>query len=434
MPGHFPRRTAPIPLPESGSLVVTAGLDYETLLRGTEKEYFLTIQVSAPEVTGTLERRPVDLAVVMDVSGSMSAQGKIAYAKEAARWLATSMEPQDRYSLVTFADGARVVIDRAPGDTARNLLDRIDAIHEAGSTNLYEGLKVGAERADEAASKGRIGRVVLLSDGKANVGLTDPESLGRLVGSISGRGLTLSTVGLGLEFEEDLLSRLADTGGGSYHFVDHPSDIQQTFAEELRRTASVVARQTEVTVQLPPEVKGLEILGWEARKSVEGWVVPVGDVHAGQTRKIVARVRVRAGEGAELGVAKVEAHYQDVPRGDDGVTVALARVQLTDQPADMRASMVPERALASAQAWGNHQIELSTRAYERGDTAGAARLAKSGADFLRDNATQLNAPSLAREATEAEALQQTWSAAPPESDEARRMVKQAKEWYLDRAR
>ncbi len=141
-------RTTPVevelPPPSTGHLTVEAGLDRTAVLSGHASDRFLTITVSAPENLGLSQRRPVDLAVVLDASGSMSARGKIDYAKRAAKLLASSMEAGDSYALVVFNDDASTVVPATSLTDVGAIHRAIDRVYEGGGTNLYAGMEHGA--------------------------------------------------------------------------------------------------------------------------------------------------------------------------------------------------------------------------------------------------------------------------------------------------
>lgn len=425
----------PVAVPVSqGHLIVDAGLDRSAVLRDRREERFLTISVRAPDDLGQRIRRPVDVAVVMDVSGSMGARGKIAYARQAAKVLAGSMRSGDTYSLITFSDKAEVVIPATRVGHVGAVHAAIDRIEEGGSTNLYAGLVAGAEQARTGLVGGKVGRMVILSDGKANVGRTDTTSLSRFIGQVSRSGISVSTVGLGLDFDEDRMSYLADIGGGSYDFVDDPKQLQAVFRDELESIASVVARRTRLEVTLPPGVEGLEVLGWNAARSDDGWTVDLGDIHAGESRKIVARVRVTGSATPTMDVANVTARYVDVIDAKDAVSLASATARVTTDRRVAQNSWDKPRAAAANRAWGNSQMQASTRAYERGDVSTARDLAARSATTLRKAAVDFDDASLGAEAADVEQLQGVFGTAEPSSSSGKRTIKQAKEWYLERAR
>jgi Ca-activated chloride channel homolog len=438
-PGLVAHRIDPTPAPatapvRAGSLVVEAGLDRTAVLEGRREERFLTIIVSAPAALGEGRRQPVDLAVVLDTSGSMRARGKLDYARQAARVLAGSMRAGDRFSVVTFSDEGRVLVPPGPVENVAAVHRALDRVQPAGATNLWDGLSVArrALREDDGAS--RVRRVVVLSDGKATAGRTDGRSLAEAVTGLAADGASVSTVGLGLDFDEDRLVRLADLGGGSYDYVDSPRDLQQVFTDELDRTTRVVARRTTLDITLPPHVEGLEVLGWGAERTAEGWRVALGDVHAGETRTVVARVRVTGPAEGSVPVGQARADYVDLVQERPAISQATAAALVTTDPTLVAQAWDRDRTVAARRAWGHVQAERASRAYAAGDVGRARALADEGAKTLRRTAIDFDMAPLVSEAEEIDALNDAFQSAAPETATGRHAIKKAKELSYERAR
>jgi Ca-activated chloride channel family protein len=415
-----------------GHLRVAASLDRTAVLAGGDNERFLTITVSAPAALGDGDRRPVDLSVVMDVSGSMAARGKMEEARRSAKALATQMGPADTFSLVVFNDDATTVIPARRMDDPRAVANAIDRIYEGGGTNLYAGMDRGAEQVRRSRTDGAVSRMVVLSDGNANIGITDPGALSRFAADLAADGITVSTVGMGLDYNEDLLAHLADLGGGSYHFVAPGTSMEHVFQQELVNTSTVVGQGTVVHVELPPEVSPVELIGWEGTRNGNGWDVFVGDVYAGGTKKVVARVRVRPTSGqGELAVAAVDARYHDIPDGRDAHTPGATTARVTTDAAAVKASTDQASGFAANRALGSWYLDQSTRAWERGNNAEAQSLAEQATATLRQAAADFDAPGLLEDAAIIEASTLPMATVPASSEAGRVQSKKNKELYRD---
>ena len=417
----------------SGHLEVEASLDRTALLRDRTSDRFLTVTVTAPQDLGTSYRHAVDLAVVMDASGSMSARGKIDYAKRAAKMLASNMEHGDLYTLVTFADDATTIVPAAPITDLHSIHTAIDRVLEGGGTNLYGGMENGAASVRSSMHSEAVGRVILLSDGNANVGVTDPDALARYASTLSSQGISVSTVGLGLDYNEDLLGRIADLGGGTYDFVDDPRELEAAFNDELARSASLVARETTVHLDLPSGVVGMEIYGWDAARTSDGWDVRLGDIRAGESKKIVARVQVR-GQGDAMDVASVACDWFDLVDDAPGHREVSAGAVVTDDTRVVEASVDRNAAVQANQAYGNWFLDLSLRAYERGDRQEARDLAGQGAEVLQQAAVDFEDDALDEDAHYVLESLGYIESYEPSSTEGKRAIKAGKEQYRGRAR
>lgn len=415
-----------VPVPPAvptGALVVQGALDQSAALSHRASERFYTVEVSAPAGTGFEERRPVDLSVVVDASGSMR-HGKLEEAKRATRHLAASLQPDDTFSLVVFANRAKVVQASGPPDLAA--LDRaLDRVWDYGSTDLYQGMAMGADQV--ARREGAISRMVVLSDGQPTTGHKTTPPFQQLASRIAASGVSVSTVGLGLDFNEDLLSTISDIGGGDYAFVNEAADLQAVFAGELDRTAAVVARDTRVTIQLPAGLQPVDVIGWDATPQADGWSVYLGDVMAGQTRRIVTRVRVT--DQAQVGSHDLmaTADYIDLALQDRARTQQATELIVTDDVARVADSLDSTRQAAARRAYGNWYVEMSTRSYAEGDAAQARPLLQRGQDLLEQAAP--HAPEALEDLQTVQTTRQALDTLAPSAPAARALIKGNKERY-----
>lgn len=418
--GAAPEQTGP-----AGSLAFSARLDQGTLLEGSDEDRFLVISVTAPEPEGG-RRMPVDVAIVMDSSGSMSGWHKMDYARMAARELVGSLRPGDRFSLVTFSDRARVLLpSQEIGDTS-DILATIDRIQEGGGTNMHGGITTGLEQL-RSGDQGFVRRLLLLSDGHANVGISDAGSLASLARQASVADVSTSTIGLGLDFNEDLLANMADAGGGSYHFVDQAPQLAQIFGEELDAMTRTVARDVTVRMELPPGVSVVDTYGYTDTQDAQGWRVYLGDIYAGQERKIVVRLdHPAAGEGT-LQLADVTLDYQDLDLELDIHRAVALDAPVTRNAARARASLDHETAVKAARALAADLADQAARAFEANDRDQAQASLVHTSAVLRKASEDLAAPELMDDELDYMAAMPAYQAASPSSEEGLRAVKSQKE-------
>jgi Ca-activated chloride channel family protein len=426
----------PVPVPTTdapGHLTLTAGLDRTALVANRPDERFLVVTLTAEQVEAPLLDRPVALAVAMDTSGSMAMQDKMAHAKSGAALLARSLEArEDTFAVVTFADDATVVVPAGVTDAAR--AERaIAGVLEGGGTNLYAGVMAAADQV--ANVPGVHPRVVLLSDGNANVGISDPTALVRMAASLQARGITLSAVGLGLDYNEDLLTRISDAGGGTYDFVDDPAELAGAFTDELDRAAAVVARAARVEISLPPGVEGLELLGWNAERTATGWSVLVGDLDAGKSRNLVARVRVDTRTPTPaLTVASATATWTDVIEDAVASASAVAVVEVTEDAQRAANAYDKDNAKEAVRSMGNAMLDRSARAYEEGRIGDAQAIATQGWQLVATENVALDDPELAAEVAEIQKQAEVYQSTAPSTAEGKRAIKSSKEAYMLKSR
>jgi Ca-activated chloride channel family protein len=424
-PNPSPVEAAPTPSGPTGSLGFSARLDQGTLLAGSEEDRFLVITVKAPEPESG-RRMPVDVAVVMDTSGSMSGWHKIDYARLAARELVDSLRPGDRFSLVTFSDRARVLLPSQTVGDKQSILDTIDRVQEGGGTNMHGGITTGLEQL-RGGDEGYVRRLLLLSDGHANVGISDAASLSSLARQASIADVSTSTIGLGLDFNEDLLASMADAGGGSYHFVDQAPKLAEIFGEELDAMTRTVARDVTVRMDLPPGVSVVDTYGYSDTLDSEGWRVYLGDIYAGQERKIVVRLDHAPATKGTLSLADITLDYRDLDLELDIHRDLALDAPVTRNAARAQASLDHETAVKAARAQAADLAEQAARAFESNDRAKAKASLQRTSDVLRRASRELAAPELLDDESDYMVALPAYESAQPSSEEGLRAVKSQKE-------
>lgn len=408
---------------EQGVLTLEAGLDHPAVLAGRVEERLMVMTISAP-ADPNAPPRPVNVAVVMDRSGSMGGKNKMSYARDAASALLAELDENDRFSFVTFSDRAELVVPSTPVYDRAGLTRTVRSVSEGGGTNLYDGLQIGLNEVREHASDGSVNRVIVLSDGIANIGVTDPEALAAAAARYSADGVTVSTMGLGLDFNEDLLSSMSDRSGGTYRFVDDPASLSSFFHDELEQLSTVAAGGVSLEVDL----KGaqlVEVFGYTAEPTADGFRVYMGDVYAGQSRKVVARVRVPAtSAGSEITVANVrlgelgkDVRYSPVAVNAKGTLDALVVEQTVNKPMAVAARSAESGALA----------DKAARAYAEGKKDESIALARASSLVAGEAASRYGAAELQVQADQINAQESNYKSFDNSSEEGRREVKKNKE-------
>ncbi|MFF7259652.1 von Willebrand factor type A domain-containing protein [Streptomyces sp. NPDC008159] len=262
---------------------------------------------------GDRERPPAALTFVIDVSGSMAEPGRLDLAKDALGTMTDRLRDQDSVALVTFSDTAETVLPMTRLDDNRaRIHDAVDNLEPADSTNLGAGVETGYQTAVEGLRKGATNRVVLLSDALANTGDTDADTiLERVADERREHGITLFGVGVGSDYGDALMERLADKGDGHTTYVSTEKEAEEVFCEQLPRHVDLTARDAKAQVAFDPEtVEEFRLIGYDNRRvadedfrddSVDG-----GEVGPGHTVTALYAVRTRAGtEAGHLATATV---------------------------------------------------------------------------------------------------------------------------------
>jgi len=265
---------------------------------------FVLAEVTAPPATKIRERAPVNLAFVLDRSGSMSGP-KIELAKRAIEEAIGRLDDRDRFSVVVYDDQIDVVVESTPAssEARRNAVSRLATIDARGSTNLADGWFRGCEQVAGHLTEIAVDRVLLLTDGLANQGITDAGELAHHAAELRSRGVSTSTFGVGTDFDEALLQAMADAGGGHFYYIADAAQIRDHIASEVGETLEVVAKDVELEV-LAGEGVAVEAIS-PHRLSGRGTrtSVALGDLVADQVLDVVLRLTFPYGDlGRETGI------------------------------------------------------------------------------------------------------------------------------------
>jgi hypothetical protein len=255
---------------------------------------------------------PLNLALVIDASGSMGATDKMPYVKQSLAIFLRSLNPDDIVSIITYNDNARVLLPARQLGDGRWIQSVIDEIKTGGSTNLHAGMMLGFEEVDRNFSIHRNNRVMLLTDGIANVGVTDPKAIAADALAYNQKGIYLSTIGLGLEFNDALLITLADQGKGGYTFVDSAQEMDRVFREQAASQKQAVADDVVVRVMPADGVRLIGLTGLDGAPPTGGASVNLWPMSIADSEVVLAQLQVGSGGNGPRRIATVQLDYYDL--------------------------------------------------------------------------------------------------------------------------
>lgn len=269
-----------------------AGLDYSLVKPNTSSERHLYVEVNASEFTqNSGSRAPLNLSIVLDRSGSMSGK-KLDYAKSSAAMIIRQLSPADRVSLVIYDDDVEVIIPAQKVDNKQTLLTKIESIQSDGSTNLSGGMLEGYAQVKSNYETGAVNRVLLLSDGMANRGITDVNQLQTICQKkFREEGISISTFGVGTDYNEDLMESIAEYGGGNYYFIEKPDMITPIFEKELDGLLSVIAQNATINIQVPKEFTVSDVMGYPFTAENGSVTVKLGDLYSSEKKAVLLKLK-----------------------------------------------------------------------------------------------------------------------------------------------
>jgi Ca-activated chloride channel homolog len=380
-------------LPRAPGAWVGAAPVSEALLSGAADTQ-IGVWVDVPSALATAARPPAAVTLVVDTSGSMAGM-RIVNARNAARAFVDSLADGDIVSLISFDDTA---VERLPptalGPHTRSSVARaIEALRAAGGTNLFDGLRAGEMRTVNAPSSHPVRRIVLLSDGRANVGPSSPAVLGEIARRGAERGVQVTSMGVGEGYDENTLNALAVASSGRLYHIDEAGETASILERELALLRATAATDAFLEIVPAPGVELRGVDGARAERSGSGFRVPLGTMFAGQHREMLVRARVhgqRPGEaGAPLALASVRFHFRDSSDGGlERVHEIVTRCNVTDDPAAVASSANSKvQTIAAALESGQAAIAAAQRMNE-GDFQAAERELAAAEARMRDRASR----------------------------------------------
>lgn len=286
-------------------------LDRSVLPAGRPQTTVVKVTLDAPPPPRETERPPVNLAIVLDRSGSMTGR-KIEKAKDAAIEALRRLGPQDRFSLVIYNHQVETLIASQSTSRTEWIESRIREIRADGNTALFGGVSQAAAEIRRQLDGNFVHRIILLSDGLANVGPSSPADLARLGASLLKEQISVTTVGVGADFNEDLMTQLAQNSDGNTYFVESSNDLPHIFAAELGDVLSVVARKVILEIECPEGLRPLRIIGRDGRIRGRRVELNLNQLYGGQEKYTLIEIEVPAGRVDETReIASAHCRYED---------------------------------------------------------------------------------------------------------------------------
>ncbi|MEO0446021.1 MAG: VWA domain-containing protein [Verrucomicrobiota bacterium] len=295
------------------------------LQAGKKNTTYLKVGLTGFEFPNQEDRPPVNVALVIDRSSSMGGE-KIVQARKAATMAIERLQPSDIVSVIAYDNSVEVLAPATKLTDKAQVLRCIEELTPRGSTALFAGVSKGAAELRKFLAEERVNRVILLSDGQANVGPQSPGELGELGASLVKEGISVSTIGLGLGYNEDLMAKLAFKSDGNHIFVEDESQLVAIFNEEFGDILSVAAQEVLVRIECAPGIRPVRTLGRESDISGQSVITTINQIYSRQEKFVILEIEVPEGKtNSARDVASVSVSYANMlTRTPDELTSKLA--------------------------------------------------------------------------------------------------------------
>ncbi|AZA56816.1 vWA domain-containing protein [Chryseobacterium shandongense] len=271
---------------------VALSIDYDNTVLRSDDRFLLQIGLATQNVSDRQHSNKVNVSLVIDNSGSMGG-GKLEKVKTALKVFVKGLKPEDIISIVKFDDTANLVLKSSKiKEVAGNLDSIIESIYPAGSTNIHSGMMMGYSETQKNNTKDYNSKVILLTDGMTNSGITDPETILKQSKEFNDKGIDISTIGVGKQLDFDLLRKIATYGRGSNYFIgDDEKDIQKTFKDELESLLYNIGKKPKLTINLPEGLKIHKFYGYQPKYISNHQIeVELENLDCGQTQIFLMEV------------------------------------------------------------------------------------------------------------------------------------------------
>ncbi len=313
-------------------------LGHSVLLKNKKQKAYIRIHLEGDKPATTEDRPPVNITIVIDKSGSMGG-AKMERAKDAAIMAVGRLSSEDIVSIVTYDNQVNVIVPATKVGDSDYISERIEKIRPGGSTALYAGTEQGISEVKKFLDRNKVNRVILISDGLANIGPSKPDVVAELGKKAAQDGIAITTIGLGLGYNEDLMAKLAFNSDGNHAFVKNAGDLVAVFNNEFGDVLSVVAQDVEIEVIFHEKVVPLRSLGREVIIEKNRVKVRLNQIYGAQQKEII--LEVEAPEGLteeELELAEIKISYLDMKSKEKKSEQQSVQAKLVDDEKDWEKS------------------------------------------------------------------------------------------------
>jgi Ca-activated chloride channel family protein len=381
----------------ASSMEILAELGQPVMQAGAKQTTYLKVKLIGQTIENSGVRLPVNVAIVLDRSGSMRG-AKLQRAKEAAIAAIARLDAKDIISVVAYDDAIQVLVPATRVSDKARIYAAIHALSPGNTTALFAGVSRGAKEVRKFLSDQQVNRVILLSDGLANVGPSSPQALGALGASLIKEGISVTTIGLGLDYNEDLMVALASRSDGNHTFVENAADLARIFNYEFGDILSVVARDVEITITCPVGVRPVRVLGRDANVIGQAVRTHLNQVYGRQEKFVLVEVEVPANSASiDLPVANVGVDYRDAFSQTQVHRAIPVTAKFSFSDAEVTNSTNHEVMVSATQLIANERTKKAVALRDQGRLDDARQLLEENYIYLNENASRYRSEDLKKQ-------------------------------------
>ena len=383
-------------------VILQADLDSPVVLAGQKQHLYLKVAIDGQTLADN-KRIPANVAIVLDRSGSMAGQ-KLRDAKKAAMQAIRRLAKNDIVSVVAYDDNAKVVVPATKVTDQETIIQAIAGIEDGGSTALFAGVAKGAAELRKFLNREHANRIILLSDGLANVGPSSPSDLAELGASLAKEGISVTTLGLGLDYNEDLMTRLAMASDGNHAFIENSANLAQIFAKEFGDILAVVAQDLFIEINCAEGMRPLRVLGKEVDIDGNKVIMRINQLYAQQQKFIILEVDapavvLKSGQtSSPMQLATVQLSYDDMETKKRTQKMAVSNVSYANSQKLVDQSVNSSVKIAVAELMGAEKTKLAVKLRDEGKKQQAQVVLQESAKDLDDVGSRYGSEKLKQQA------------------------------------
>jgi Ca-activated chloride channel family protein len=365
-------------------------LEYDVLTVEQPQKLYLMARLASGPALNNQQRHPLNLSLVIDRSGSMGGD-KIAYTRQAAQFLVQNLGSRDIFSVVLYNEGVETLLQPENVTHKDNINQRIATIKAGGMTNLSGGWLQGCNLVAQNLQQDYLNRVILMSDGLANRGVTSPQKLIALAEQKRDEGITTTTMGLGADFNEDLMMAIADAGGGAFYFIESPEVTPMIFEEELRGLLNLVGQNLIISIEPTDDVTNVSQLnGYNMHTDGRSVSFDLGDVLADEVKTLVLELTIPAlHNSGQRQIATLRFEYDEIQEQGTEHRVMEKPVYINvGAPAELPAPPNPEVRRSVLLLQAAHARREAVSAADKGEYGHASEVLRRAAENIEQSAAK----------------------------------------------